>query len=256
MRFKDYAKKRDCSYETFARQVKTICASRGHALKVMGKNSNGEEIYRVEINPTGKKTVAFVAGIHGNEKAGPYAVINFLRRPQPSKFRILLYPCVNPHGYEQHIRRNADQRDLNRDWCDGPTMGETKALKSLENEGVVFLHTLHEDPNNNGFYIYYSDIEHKSLYTKLIDMGKSYLPMKDDETVWGDKLVNGMVPDHVLSKERAKHRCCFETWMHNQGVNYLTTETPGKALMMKRVGFHRRAMDMVLTSLALVAKTG
>lgn len=115
-------------------------------------------------------------------------------------------------------------------------------------KSVVFLTTLHEDPTEHGFYLYYSQYDRTPIYAKLIEIGQKYLPLKKEDTVYGDKLVNGLVQNIDLTQ--GKHKCCTETFFWRRGIPYMTVETPGQADLQQRVKFQRKAMDFTLLHLA------
>src|SRR5262245_54274658 len=56
------------------------------------------------------------AGVHGDEPAGPEALLSWAES-DPARFArtpMLVFPCVNPWGLRNNVRRNADGLDLNR----------------------------------------------------------------------------------------------------------------------------------------------
>ncbi len=64
-------------------------------------------LIKIIINESGKKTVCFSAGIHGEEIAGPLAVLEFIKRYNIRKFpniKIILFPIVNPSGFDKGYR--------------------------------------------------------------------------------------------------------------------------------------------------------
>jgi len=249
MRFAEYIERKNC-FAAFSDRLLQVAKDQGYNLEVAGADGHGNNIYRVILNPDGRDTVAFIGGIHGDEKAGPLAILNFLHHPPQTDFRVLLLPVVNPHGFSQHIRRNAQNRDLNRNWCDDDLCDENKAIVKSLDGSVRFLATLHEDSKAEGFYLYYSDTDRKPLYDKLVAMGKKIMPLKTKKTVYGDKLDRGLAQQDKLDLSRDKNRCCLETFFWKKGIPYLTVETPVNLPVEKRVLFQRRAMDFTLSHLA------
>ena len=95
-------------------------------------------------------------GIHGDEPAGPLAVLEMLRaNAWLAGFEYWLCPCLNPTGFFFNSRENADRKDLNRDYRH-PETGEVAAhLRWLERQprfDAAFC--LHEDWEAHGFYLY------------------------------------------------------------------------------------------------------
>ncbi len=96
------------------------------------------------------------AGIHGDEPAGPLAVLQLLQdNVWPANAEISLLPCLNPTGFPLNRRENAHGNDLNRDYRHFET-AEVRAhvdwLKRQRPFDLTFC--LHEDWESHGFYLY------------------------------------------------------------------------------------------------------
>ena len=56
-------------------------------------------------------------GIHGDEPAGPLAALRLIRENRwPDQAEVILLPCLNPLGFANNRRENAQGLDLNRDY--------------------------------------------------------------------------------------------------------------------------------------------
>jgi murein peptide amidase A len=103
------------------------------------------------------------SGIHGDEPAGPLALLELMERgffPESSA-EWAICPALNPTGLLRGTRDNADGIDLNRDYWNQSTL-ETKAhVAWLDSWGRpdLFL-SLHEDWDSVGFYFYEINLEH------------------------------------------------------------------------------------------------
>ena len=65
----------------------------------------------------GEKRIYLSSGIHGDEPAGPLAMHDLVRRDSwPENAEIVLFPCLNPTGFRNNSRENAEGIDLNRDY--------------------------------------------------------------------------------------------------------------------------------------------
>ena len=96
------------------------------------------------------------AGIHGDEPAGPLAMLHLLRaKDWPAGWDITLVPCLNPSGFLSNRRENPDGLDLNRDYL-RPRSAEIRAhVAWLEQQADYDLCVcLHEDWEAHGFYLY------------------------------------------------------------------------------------------------------
>jgi predicted deacylase len=96
------------------------------------------------------------AGVHGDEPAGPMAVLELLRQKAlPEDVNLTLFPMVNPNGLEAGTRENADGIDLNRDYGSKPVAHETRTqLEWIGDRSFDLTLCLHEDYDGEGFYVY------------------------------------------------------------------------------------------------------
>ena len=96
------------------------------------------------------------AGIHGDEPAGPLAIADLLQRDDwPPDAELWICPCLNPTGFQNRTRQNAQGIDLNRDYRSAKAP-EVRAHLALLNRLPQFDLTvcLHEDWESRGFYLY------------------------------------------------------------------------------------------------------
>lgn len=96
------------------------------------------------------------AGIHGDEPAGPLAMLRLLETDAwPHEFELWALPCLNPTGFLLNRRENAAGVDLNRDYRH-PETAEVRAHVTWLARQPAFDVTLclHEDWEARGFYVY------------------------------------------------------------------------------------------------------
>ena len=96
------------------------------------------------------------AGIHGDEPAGPLALLQLLRRGTlPANCELVICPALNPTGLAANTRANAQGIDLNRDYFQRRTSEVRAHSDWLASRRVpdLFL-SLHEDTDTPGFYLY------------------------------------------------------------------------------------------------------
>ncbi|MBC7980253.1 MAG: M14 family metallocarboxypeptidase [Armatimonadetes bacterium] len=96
------------------------------------------------------------AGIHGDEPAGPLAVLEMMENGFFSgDHHWLICPALNPGGLARNQRENADGHDLNRDYRVLKTAEISAHAAWLERHPVpeVFV-SMHEDWETSGFYFY------------------------------------------------------------------------------------------------------
>jgi len=107
------------------------------------------EMYRV-ISGHGNIDVLISGGVHGDEPAGVYSVLDFLEngaKKYSDDFRFFAYPCINPSGFELDKRENKNGINLNREFKDEPEYKEIILInRSLLKgpEKYVFTMDMHE----------------------------------------------------------------------------------------------------------------
>lgn len=96
------------------------------------------------------------AGIHGDEPAGPLALLELLRSGDlAADVHWMLCPALNPEGLAVCRRENAAGADLNRDYFlreHGVTSAHAEWLAARP--VPEFFLSLHEDWESRGFYFY------------------------------------------------------------------------------------------------------
>lgn len=96
------------------------------------------------------------SGVHGDEPAGPLAVLKLLEAGFFDDRAVwFLVPLLNPTGFELGTRENAQGIDLNRDYRHRQTPEVAAHVRWLECQprfDVSFC--LHEDWESTGFYLY------------------------------------------------------------------------------------------------------
>ena len=97
------------------------------------------------------------AGIHGDEPAGPLALLELLKEGTLSPMaNWVLCPAMNPVGLKHGSRFSHCGQDLNRDYRHGVAYETQQHTQWLQQNNTSFdLHiSLHEDWEALGFYIY------------------------------------------------------------------------------------------------------
>lgn len=96
------------------------------------------------------------SGMHGDEPAGPHALLEFLRAGYFKRpVHWLICPALNPSGLAKGTRENADGVDLNRDYWIKSTQEISAHTTWLDARPAPSLFiSLHEDWETSGFYLY------------------------------------------------------------------------------------------------------
>lgn len=205
-----------------------------------------------------KPHILIVAGFHGEEKAGPLAIIKWLESKQiPSRVDISFLPVINPVGFNIGKRYNSQNQKSNAGFCH-PELGDAPSregqillaneiiLKKLARNGFL---SLHEDITTTEYYMYaYESNGQPSIMAKQIRNVEDRFFQR-----YGDG--NGVVTDGstVLYPERAivneglVFNLCdgsYEDFRMHQGCRHaFATETPGKLRISKRIGANMAIID-------------
>jgi hypothetical protein len=211
------------------------------------------------------KSLLIVAGMHGEEPAGPWAIIRLLMEEREDIYKFInlsIIPTISPSGFSQGTRNNAkDQRTNN--FTDNKSdeakilMSISKALAVLGKDAAL---SLHENAKvNDGFYLYanssglqvYNDgvakehLRPEAVKADLVDIflqrGLDQFPIRKDGTYVDPQ---GLPEDKYTIKKGViqdlKDKAC-EDYLHRQvGIPIVVTvESPAQNHPIdKRVAMH------------------
>ena len=102
--------------------------------------------------------IGVCAAIHGDEPAGTYAVVEFLKQisadPDLAEdYSIHAYPVCNPTGFEDGTRLSRSQKDLNREFWKHSAQVEVQLLEhELRTRHFSGIIQLHADDTSDGIY--------------------------------------------------------------------------------------------------------
>jgi len=110
----------------------------------------------VELGSERRHIVTLSAGMHGDEPAGPWALLGLVYdRLLDERFAYRIWPCLNPSGFASGSRCNAEGADVNRSFSRGGTTPESRAVVTANRDRKFALSIdLHEDFEARGFYAY------------------------------------------------------------------------------------------------------
>lgn len=145
-------------------------------------------IYSIETSPRKtSKRLLITAGIHGNEYAGPLAVLEILsdikKNPETyENIKINFLTPVNPVGILNLSRYNADGTDINRDFSRFKTQEAKAVRRKVESFKPDFVLDLHEGPQDEGAFIYthqHAKSDAATLILELLERRNIPLATKD-----------------------------------------------------------------------------
>lgn len=104
--------------------------------------------------------ILIAAGIHGDEPAGPHAVLSLLEQFEKGwealhRLQVEIVPLINPSGFDRRERHNQTGTDLNRTFGSPAPPPEIRLLMDDYRRRPIDLFVdLHEDVDTPGFYLY------------------------------------------------------------------------------------------------------
>lgn len=164
--------------------------------------------------------VGLFAGIHGDEEAGVFAVLQFLREitKDPERVRgyeFFVYPVCNPTGFADGTRWARSGLDLNREFWSGSSETEVQLLeRQLENLWFDGILALHADDTSEGLYGFVKGhaLTHDVLEPALA-RAETVLPRNYDKSIDNFSAQSGIIFDGykgILSAPPEQHPKPFE----------------------------------------------
>jgi hypothetical protein len=202
--------------------------------------------------PRPKSTIYISAGIHGDEPAGPLAVLRLLRENHwPDNAEIILLPCLNPIGFTLNRRENAEGIDLNRDYRNSKSAEIREHFAWLERQPRFNLYLcLHEDWESHGFYLYEQNPDNRrSLAEPMIEAVSKMCPIDPNELIEGRPAKGGIIRPNLDPASRPQWPEAFYMIMHKTRRSY-TLEAPSDYPLSTRVDGLVAAVNAGLTALA------
>ncbi len=191
-------------------------------------------------------------GIHGDEPAGPLAMLRLLRDDAwPQGIQLWLCPCLNPAGYARNSRTNAEGFDLNRQYLT-PRARETIAhIEWLERQPTFDLTLcLHEDWESHGFYVYELNPDNRpSLAGVIVKAAGEVCPLDRSEVIEGRPARGGIIRPNLDPRSRSEWPEAFYLLMNKTRLSY-TLEAPSDFDLGVRVAALARGATAALRALA------
>jgi len=197
------------------------------------------------------------AGIHGDEVAGPLAVLEMLRQPGFfAKVDATLFPMLNPEGLARVTRGNYAGIDLNRDYRgvrSSEIRGHLAVLPKLGRYDAAMM--LHEDYEATGAYLFeLNDGAVTDLGVRIIRALEKHVPIdrraQIDDFVARDGIILRSDIARVVGpiENRPEWPEAIYLSLHHTQVCY-TTETPMLQPLEKRIAAQVEAVRTVLEAL-------
>ena len=201
----------------------------------------------------GKLAIYLSSGMHGDEPAGPQALLELMQaRFFDDRFHWMICPVLNPTGLAAGTRENSRGIDQNRDYksCQAPEVCAHISWLRKQRLPSVFL-SLHEDWESSGFYYYEINLGVEAPEReRLMEAVAPYFP-PEPASVIDDHEVTG--PGWIFHSE---HPDLPDGWpeaiyLARAGCPLsLTFETPSSLPLERRVKGHQVLIRRALEDLA------
>jgi len=205
-------------------------------ISVVGSTKEGYKLLKFSNLPTTTNPLLIImAGCHGEEPAPVLTIFNYYReifeKAMELKVNLVIYPLINPWGFDRNKRFNKDGLSCNSNWTNlatEPTVSEIEIVKKdlITYKPNVFI-SLHEDDESpNQFYVY---TQKPSRYeTMLVATGAQFFPIKRNGNYYDDKVENGIIKDYDEGTA--------EDLMEKKGCQFsYVTETPSSESLEQRI---------------------
>jgi len=176
------------------------------------------------------------SGMHGDEPAGPLAVLRlFEENDWPKGMSLFVIPCFNPDGFARNTRENKDGVDLNRDYRSRKTALVQAHVRWLEKQPRFDLSLcLHEDWEAHGFYLYELNPDGRpSFAERIVERVKAVCPIDPSPLIEGREARNGIICANRYLVERPDWPEAFYLIHHKTRLSY-TLEAPSDFPLMIR----------------------
>lgn len=277
------AKKRATVKRSFTREVVQPLkkSMAGHRLIKAGRITTDAGIHPIYAaltrNYSGEfPRITLSAGIHGEEPAGVYALLEFMNRHIDrylGHFSFLVLTCLNPYGFTRGVRYCSGAPDLNRSFGNSAGLPEVEAIKELLRQFPGPYHLtidLHETdtymPRGEafsvedipaGFYMYETTPSGRPVLGPVILKALSTLgyPITKRRSVYGAECRNGLItanspaaPNYPTLPE---FNSTLDWYMlkNNYTHHSITTETPTTWPLKRRIAAHKIALICALDNL-------
>jgi predicted deacylase len=220
--------------------------------------------------------ILLTAGIHGEEPAGVYALLEFMDRgivPYLKHFSFLILPCLNPFGFVRGVRFGTGAGDLNRAFDNGSGHPEVAAVKELLrrfpgpyrlaidcHETNIYMPKSDDRSVENhpaGFYLYETPRSGQpALGPEILrEIRKSGHPVSRRNSIYGAKCRNGLIaskppenPDYPVLPE-FNGTLDWHLLKNAHADHFIATETPTAWPLKRRIAVQKKVLLCALDHL-------
>ena len=221
----------------------------GLRLRKLGR-TDGYDVFWLSTPRLGAAHGLYVsAGIHGDEPAGPEALLRWAEEnaTRLASWPLLIFPCLNPWGIRNNSRTDADGRDLNRLFHDDkhPTIAAVRRIAEPHHFAVAL--AMHEDYDAQGIYLYEVQRGTQRMGERLLAAARRVLPTDPRTNIERRKAQSGLIRRKVTPRVFEKMGFPEAVWLHFHHSDFtFTFETPSEADLELRVRAHIAVLEQCL----------
>jgi murein peptide amidase A len=234
----------------YAAELELLAAAQGFRREPFGQIAGVPLFALTKRTPGPRRRIYLSAGIHGDEPAGPLAVLELIRRGAlDARATWFVCPLLNPAGFLRRTRENPDGIDLNRDY---------KALKSLEIQAHArwlqrqpnfdLSLCLHEDWESTGYYLYeLNPGDRPSLAPAILTAVERVCPLDPATVIDGREIAERAIirPVHDPALRDLWPESIYLR-AHHTRLSY-TLESPSARPLATRVAAHVAAVEAAVS---------
>ena len=202
-------------------------------------------------------TICLTAGIHGEEPGSVEGVLRWLEGGEWAKWRVnwFVLPCINPYGWERNQRRNAQRRDINRQFRNPAVCPEARLVTRLvRGRRFIFAFDHHEDVDARGYYLYELRSGPPFIGERVVAAVGKVIPINRDRVIDGHEITGvGLIRrDSGTAGLRRRLRWPMAYHLFLNGTDHvLGSETPVHLPLSQRAAAHNTALRTALAALAV-----
>jgi hypothetical protein len=242
-------------------QIESAAHRSGFRQRILGEVSGPETSFPMialsKRLATQSPRILISAGIHGDEPAGPHAILSLLQSyaaewSELSPYHIEIVPLINPTGFDHRQRENWQGIDLNRTFGSAAPPPEIRALMDdYKRRQIDLFIDLHEDVDTPGFYLYeLAPDKTGSFGPHIIQALREHkLPINTSDIIEGMPAIDGLILRTSRSVPRFFRKGAPQgLYMKKLGTTRtLTFETPPSLPLEKRISMHLIALRAILS---------
>ena len=239
--------------QAFLAQFEAAAVGAGFRMEPFGEIAGVPLVAATKRTPGPRPRIYLSAGIHGDEPAGPLALLDLVRRGAfDSRAVWLLCPLLNPVGFTRRTRENAEGLDLNRDYRalkSAEIQAHARWLKQQPNFDLSLC--VHEDWESKGYYLYeLNPFDRSSLAQPMIDAVEHVCPIETATVIDGREIsARGIIRPVSDPLQRELWPESIYLRAHHTRLSY-TLESPSAFPIAQRIAAHTTAIATAIAGLS------